>query len=147
MNNLNDNSDKQHGITLGGKAKKFEWSYDGEKIKINRKIGRFDSNIQSEFTNNEISHIISYIKYKKKVCLSNSVSKLQDGTEKDGIGKFIYENIKSDTTLAQTASQLASIFIATNILGYNGKKRNMEFWLINEEWENALLEYLSCYNK
>jgi hypothetical protein len=140
MSNLNDIDDKQLGITLGGKAKEFEWKYDGEKIIISREFGKLHNNIQTEFTNNEISLILSYIKYKGKAYLSNSVSKLQDGTEKDGIGKFIYENIKSDTTFAQTASQLVSIFVKANILEYNGKKRNMEFWLVDEEWEKALLK-------
>lgn len=59
----------------------------------------------------------------------------------EGFYKFIiYENIKSDTTFAQTASQLVSIFVNANILEYNGKKRNMEFWLVDEEWEKALIK-------
>lgn len=147
MNNLNSIDDKLLGITLGGKAKEFEWNYDGEKIVIGRKFVNLNNNIQSEFTNNEVSLILSYIKNKGKVDLANSVSKLKDGTEKDGIGKFIYENIKSDTTLAQAASQLVSILINVNVLGYNEKKRNMEFWLIDDKWENALLKYLSCFHK
>lgn len=100
MNNSDSINYKQHGITLGGRAKEFEWNYDGQKIIINRKFGRLDNNIRSEFTNNEIYLILSYIKNNGKVNLANSVSKLQDGTEKDGIGKFIYMKIKSDTTLA-----------------------------------------------
>lgn len=144
MSDLNYIDDKQLCVTLGGKAKEFKWDYNGEKVIISRKVGKLQNNIQSEFTNNEISLILSYIKHKGNIELSNSVSKLQDGTEKDGIGKFIYENIKSDTTLAQAASQLASIFVNANILSYNGKKRNMEFWLLDEEWEKALHKYLLC---
>lgn len=37
------------GITLGGKAKEFEWKYNGEKIIISREVGKLHSNIQSEF--------------------------------------------------------------------------------------------------
>lgn len=40
MGNIKDIYDYHIGITLGGKAKKFKWSYDGEKIMVNKDIGK-----------------------------------------------------------------------------------------------------------
>lgn len=77
-----------NGYTLA-RGKPFSWSYDGEEIFISKK----DKNMVEHtfiFTNTEIDGLIAYIKEKDVVPLANSVSKVPDGTEKDGIGKYIF---------------------------------------------------------
>jgi hypothetical protein len=131
--------------TLGAKEKSFLWFYDGEKITIKRKI---KNNIEliNDFSNNEINILMSYIKQSGRVALANNVTKVQDGTEKDGIGKFIYTNINKDISAAQAASQLVSIFYNANVVCFNGRKRNMEFWIDNINWKERILNYTNQSN-
>lgn len=130
------------GNTLGGKEKLFWWNYDGEKITIKKKK-KDKSDCIIDFFNCEIDMLIEYIKQSERVPLANNIQKLQDGTEKDGIGKYIYNNIIKNNDKAQSASQFVSIFLQINILGYNGKKSNMEFWVINMDWKERILEFTS----
>lgn len=89
--------------TLGSRNKSFEWTYsvnDGITIYRNFKNGPN----KVTFTNDDIEKIVNYIELKQEVELANSVQKLSDGTEKDGIGKFIFETIEKKTSTAQAAS-------------------------------------------
>lgn len=127
----------KNGLTLSPKGKEFKWRYsksDGLVITRTFKSG----NNKTEFSNEDIDKIINYIKEKGIVPLANNVEKLSNGTEKEGIGSFIYQNISSDTTNAQAASQLASILYNTGVLGYNGAARGMEFWILEENWKGKL---------
>lgn len=125
--------------TLGAKNKEFEWTYStSDGITIFRDFKNGSNKVV--FTNDDIEKMLKYIEFKKEVELANSVTKLLYGTEKDGIGKFIYENIDKNTTTAQAASQLVAIFYKAGILGYNQKPRGMKFWLECNEWEKQLLK-------
>lgn len=73
--------------------------------------------------------------------LANSVSKVKDGIEKDGIGTYIYNNIKQDPSLVQTSSQLVAILYNANVLYYNDKKNGMEFWINKIDWKENLLAF------
>lgn len=124
--------------TLGGKGKPFKWKLVQDLgLIINRE---FKSGSRTDqLTIKDVEKIIQYVADKEKVALANSVEKLGNGTEKDGLGKFIYDNIKAETSLAQVSSQIASIFVEKGIFSYNGKERNMEFWIKNID----LIERLS----
>ena len=89
------NSKKIVGYTLA-KGNEFLWYYDEQKLTIEREFKNKEE--KSEFYNDEIDMIVQYIKSNGKVDLSNSVSKVKDGNEKRGIGKFIYDNIRRNIT-------------------------------------------------
>ncbi|WP_343766563.1 hypothetical protein [Clostridium malenominatum] len=121
--------------------KTFLWSYDGQKIVVLKEF-KSGKEYKYVFSNSEINKILSYIEKSGKVSLANSVSKLQDGTEKEGIGKYIYDNINKDSGVAQTASQLVAIFYNANVLYYNNKKKGMEFWINNINWQERILNFM-----
>jgi hypothetical protein len=129
--------------TLSGE-KPFHWSYDGENIVVRKNVRNNDvwNEMEICYTNSEIVMLISYIKQKRRVALANSVSKLQDGTEKEGIGNYIYNNIEKNISKAQSASQLVAILHDVNVLGFNGAKRNMEFWVNDIHWRERILGYM-----
>ncbi len=129
------------GYTLS-KPNEFLWYYDGQKLTIERVFKNKEE--ISEFNNDEIDMIVQYIKNNGEVDLSNNVSKVKDGSEKPGIGKFIYENIRMDTTFQQSSSQLVSIMYDIGVLDYNNKKRNMKFWIKDSNWKEKINSF--CKN-
>lgn len=75
------------------------------------------------------------------VALANSVSKTPTGDEKDGIGRFIYEEIEADPTTAQLASQIAALFYNAGIWEWNSAKRGMQFKKTPDtNWQQKLTE-------
>lgn len=127
------------GYTLS-EEKPFLWDYDGEKIFISKK-DKNQNEYTFNFTNIQIDGLLLYIKNKGRVPLANSVSKIKDGTEKDGIGTYLYNNIRQDTTFQQTSSQLVSILCNVNVLHYNNKKKGMVFWINDMNWRERLLDF------
>lgn len=122
----------------------FLWSYDGNEIFV-LKEDKNGTEYTFTFNNDEIDGLMEYINKRERVPLGNSVSKVIDGTEKDGIGTYIYSNIAKNTSIVQTASQLVSILYNTNVLYYNNQKKSMEFWINNRNWKEQLLKYMKIY--
>ncbi|WP_196891138.1 hypothetical protein [Aureivirga marina] len=121
------------GETLGAKKKIFNYqiSQDGS-ICIWRKFKSDEEPRSDIFSKEELKHIFKKLeKLGNPFFLANSVSKLKDGEEKEGIGKIVYdyEMNQNSTTKAQATSQLVAIFYELGILSTNGKKRNIEFTL------------------
>ncbi|MDD7793710.1 hypothetical protein [Clostridium sp. 'White wine YQ'] len=134
------------GNTLGSKEKLFMWSYNGDELRIKKE--QIDGKeLNYTFSNFELEKIIKYIESRNKVALANNVEKLSNKTEKEGIGSFIYNNLKSDTGIAQSSSQLVSIFYMTSIISYNGKKKDMEFWIKDSNWRECLRNYVKNQTK
>jgi len=130
------------GYTLGGKHKIFWWrlkeNYSLEIIrKFNADTGKINSSI---FTEKEIDKIQEFING-NKIPLANNVQKLQNGTEKEGLGKFLYENLDKNTTEAQLASHISAIFYYSGIWDYNEKKKGMLFWRKTMSWKSLLNSY------
>ncbi|MFD3157357.1 hypothetical protein ACFIJ5_10920 [Haloimpatiens sp. FM7330] len=129
--------------TLGNKHKEFEWTYSSlDCLKIKR-VFKNNPLVITQFSDLEIEKILNYIFINKELPLANSVHKLSNGTEIDGIGSFIYNNISRDTTDAQASSQFVALFTKLKILGYNQKPIGMRFWLLNIDWKNKILEYMA----
>lgn len=125
------------GLTLSPKQKEFKWRYSKSDGIVITRTFKSGTN-KTEFSNEDIDKIINFIKEKGIVPLANNVEKLANGTEKEGIGSFIYQNISSDMANAQAASQLVSILYNVGVLGYNGAARGMEFWALEENWKEKL---------
>jgi len=128
--------------TLGGKEKSFLWSYDGERIVIRKKINGVRKESEISYLNNELEKIMLYIKQGERISLANNVAKLKNGTEKEGIGHYIYNYLERKIDKAQSASQLVAIMVKANVLGYNEAKKNMEFWINDMNWRERMLNYV-----
>lgn len=124
--------------TLSSKKKEFKWKYDDlSGLEIER-VFKGDIVSTTIFSNRDIERIIDFVFENEDVKLSNSIDKLRDGTEKDGLGKFVYEELGKSISDAQAVSQLAAILVDVNILEYNGVSRNMEFKLKHINWKDRL---------
>ncbi|WP_410510036.1 hypothetical protein RSJ42_07925 [Methanosarcina hadiensis] len=62
------------------------------------------------------------------------------GTEKEGIGKFLYR-LRQEVPYAQLSSQLAVIFYNSGAWEWNGQKRGMEFLLLPGSWQEKTMQY------
>lgn len=59
-------------------------------------------------------------------------------TEKEGLGRFLYETMGWDITTARLASQLAALFVEAGIWHWNGRRRGMRFNSVTDNWQEAL---------
>lgn len=124
--------------TLGGKQKNFSWRVDEQ---CNLYIKRNDSEKEEIFIAESLEKIHNYVSSNEWTYLANNVDKLYRGEEKEGLGKFIYENIRKDTTYAQLSSQIVSIFTQINIWVSNGKKISIKFRTISNDWKTIIRDY------
>jgi hypothetical protein len=72
--------------------------------------------------------------------LANNAAKLYTGTEKDGIGKFLYK-LRPEVSYAQLSSQLGAIFYQAGVWEWNEERRGMEFLLLSENWQEKTIEH------
>ena len=72
------------------------------------------------------------------VCLANDVQKLKNGTEKEGLGKFVFSKLGWSTTKAQLSSHIGAIFSDSGVWAYNGKKRGIKFKKNNNKWKEGI---------
>jgi hypothetical protein len=120
------------GSTLGGKAKPFRWKVDevGDLLierKFDLKSSPEPTVHYTKFSVEEIQAIAIYVEQNGWTDLANNISKLGNGTEKEGIGKFLYNDLNCDITKCQASSQLSAIFTHAGIWEHNGKSRSMQF--------------------
>lgn len=124
-----------------GRDKPFQWRIgENSDIEIKRDF-KNKPGVNLPFAHQELDKLNSYIPKDKWIPLANSVSKLGDGTEKDGVGSFIYKNIKPNETFAQAASQISAIFVLAGVWDYNGRKKDMEFKKKSDDWIGLVNEY------
>ncbi len=125
------------------KKKSFWWKVDkGGSLTITR---QFKAGMSSTtFLESEIDAIQKYIG-NREIPLANNVQKLSNDTEKEGLGKFIYDKLDKNITEAQLASHIAAIFVVSGIWKWNGTKRNMTFKKEDGNWRGLLSSYyLAC---
>jgi len=132
--------------TLSSRSKDFQWKYDDCNGLEIRRMFKGNTERRTIFTTKDIDKIINFVFKNGKVSLANNVGKLKNGIEKKGLGKFIYEELGRDVSDAQATSQLAAIFVLVKIFEYNGKLKNMEFWLNNINWRDKLNQYMNQQN-
>ena len=100
------NNEKWNTAITRGKCIPFRWQNIDEKIKI-----YWDSEQHHEYTHTEILTALEWLQERFKTALfplGNSVSKVGNETEKDGLGKALY-SVKKNTTFAQGASYLGVV--------------------------------------
>jgi hypothetical protein len=115
-----------HDTTLGGKAKSFRWTIDGDcSVQIIRvfqtKAGPKENH--RIVTKAELSSLDTYLNENEWVHLANNVEKLQNGIEKDGIGKFFYTELGWSEVDSQLASHFGTLFYRAGVWGLQWEKR------------------------
>ena len=130
------------------RAKDFEWKISEDNLYIRREFFVKEESVrvqEDSFAFEDIDKIISFVDRKTSVKLDNSVTEMRapmdERDERYGLGRFIYDNIKSDLTYAQSSSQLVAILTRAGILSWNGKKNGMEFSLKTNNWKEPLISY------
>jgi hypothetical protein len=114
--------------TRGGKAKEFKWAFEpnGDRIRIDR-----DPPEPDYFETKEVFALI-HILYdhfgSDWYPLANSVTKLQDKTEKIGLGSVLH-SLSMNVTHAQAASQLGVVLEEVGIFEWNEKPINIAWRL------------------
>lgn len=128
--------------TLGSKEKPFYWKIDKEgNIFISRKFKNKQQYVIRKISTNELNELDNYLRDGSWKALANNVAKLRLGTEKAGIGKFLYEELGMSVTDAQLSSHLGAIFSKSGAWIFNGKQKNMEFKSNADDWAKVVREY------
>ncbi len=151
----NNGNDWKKDFTLGGKESPFWWRIDRQwSIHIKRQFKSAtqmsgEITVEREITSKELSAIHEYVAKNAWTDLANNVEKLSAGTEKEGLGKLMYELLhnkktgKKDTKDGQLASHLAAVFVKAKVWESNGTKRGMQFRVSPDSWKSGLQSYHS----
>ncbi|MDM7918880.1 MAG: hypothetical protein QUS12_06915 [Methanosarcina sp.] len=127
--------------TLGTKEKAFFWRIDSRgNIFIKRK---FRNSLFPRIDKVSCSHLDRLHEFMQDMewkDLANNAAKLYMGTEKDGIGKFLY-SLRQEVPYAQLSSQLAAIFYRSEVWEWNEQKRGMKFLLFSGSWQEKTMQY------
>lgn len=125
------------GHTLGGKSKIFNWRVDENfNIVINRTINGVIR--EKTISEKELNYINNYVADDKWTDLANNVEKLKKNVEKEGLGKYLYNNLNWSISDSQLASHICAIFIGLGIWRYNGKKRGIKFIRKEADWKTQM---------
>ena len=130
--------------TLGGKSKTFWWKIDEESNIHIKRIFDFE-NEKKELTKivtaHELDQLDDYMKDGIWKYIANNVEKLSLGTEKSGIGVFLYDNLNWSGTEAQLSGHLGVIFYKSGMWDYNEKKRGIQHKRISDNWNELVRNY------
>lgn len=127
--------------TLGVKQKAFSWRIDGSgNIFIKRRFRRARFPRIDKISRSHLDKLCRFVEDMEWKDLANDEAKLYMGTEKDGIGKFMYR-LRPEVPYAQLSSQLAAIFYHSEVWKWNERKRGMKFLLLSEDWQEKTMQY------
>ncbi|WP_305064134.1 hypothetical protein [Methanococcoides sp.] len=131
-------------MTFGGQQKDFWWMItDDCDIHIKRMFKSGDSKKErvTKITCEELNLLDSYMSDGGRKSLANNVKKQVDGTEKPGIGSFLFQELGWSNTDAQLSGHLGVIFHHAGVWGYNAQKRNIKHWKISDGWYQMIKKY------
>jgi hypothetical protein len=127
--------------TLGAKNKVFSWRIDNRgNLFIKRKFRKNRFPRIDKISCSHLDRLCEFTQDKEWKNLANDAAKLCMGTEKDGIGRFLYK-LRSEVSYAQLSSQLGAIFYQSGVWEWNKQKRGMKFLLVSENWQEKTTEY------
>ena len=125
--------------TCGGKSKEFKWDIINNQVVIYREFKSGSNKITLPLSCFE--KLNTYLQLHNSISLGNSVTKLKDGTEKNGIGTFLMHNYNLNSSEAQVASQVSAILCVSSVWKTNGKLRNIEFYSISDICTDKITTY------
>jgi hypothetical protein len=118
-------------ITHGGrKAKRFEWLFRNDVVKIENEKGR-----QEEYSLAEILAVLSWLTDRFGAAwfpLANNVVKLGHDEEADGLGVAILRQRPRNISHAQGSSYLGVVLDHVGILEWNNRQRGIEWRIIRQ---------------
>ncbi|ALK06197.1 hypothetical protein SAMN02910340_02053 [Methanosarcina thermophila] len=127
--------------TLGTKPKGFSWRIDNRgNLFIKRKFRNSHFPRIDKISCRHLDRLCEFMQDREWKALANNAAKLYTGTEKDGIGKFLYK-LHPEVSYAQLSSHLGAIFYQAGVWEWNKEKRGMEFLLLSENWKEKTIEY------
>ncbi|KKG10909.1 hypothetical protein EO98_19450 [Methanosarcina sp. 2.H.T.1A.6] len=127
--------------TLGTKEKVFSWRIDSRgNIFIKRKFRNGCFPRIDKISCSHLDKLQGFMQDREWKYLANDAAKLYMGTEKDGIGKFLYR-LRPEIPYAQLSSQLAAIFYHSEVWEWNEQKRGMKFLLLPGNWQEKTAHY------
>ncbi|WP_440947922.1 hypothetical protein ACSAZL_06655 [Methanosarcina sp. T3] len=127
--------------TLGTREKVFSWRIDSRgNIFIKRKFrnGRFPR--IDKVSCSHLDKLQNFMQDMEWKALANNAAKLYLGTEKEGVGKFLYR-LRREVPYAQLSSQLAAVFYHSEVWEWNEQKRGMKFLLLPGNWQEKTMKY------
>ena len=130
--------------TLGGKAKTFQWKIDEDCTVSIKRVFHLESGTKENIktvSSDELEKINAFVSSENWCHLANNVDKLRHGTEKEGIGKFLYDELGWNETDCQLASHLGPIFFMSGVWDYNGRKRGIMFKRMSMDWCRLIKRY------
>lgn len=131
-----------HEITFGGKRKSFWWMVDeGGTVRIKRVFrGSKVPNVKV-ICRDEMDCLHAFMEDGAWRRLSNSVTKLRDGSEQPGIGRFLVNRLGWPVTDAQLAGHLGVVLTQCGVWDYNAKKAGIEHRRLLRGWRKPLIAY------
>jgi hypothetical protein len=127
--------------TLGIKQKAFSWRIDSHgNIFIKRKFRRNRFPRIDKISSSHLEKLCRFMQDLEWKDLANGASKMYMGTEKNGIGKFLYR-LRPEVPYAQLSSQLGAIFYRSEVWEWNEQKRGMKFLLLSRDWQEKTMQY------
>ena len=130
--------------TLGGKAKSFRWRIDKEcNIHIYRDFDtkKGPKKDYRKISSPDLGAVVDYVSTYKWHDLANNVATIKNGIEKEGIGRFLHDNLGWLPGDCQLASHLGAIFFKSGVWDYNGKKKGIKFKGKGTGWCKAVTKY------
>lgn len=127
--------------TLGIKQKAFSWRIDGSgNLFIKRRFRRARFPRIDKVSCSHLDKLGRFMEDMEWKDLANDAAKLYMGTEKNGIGKFMYR-LRPEVPYAQLSSQLATIFYYSEVWKWNERKMGMKFLLLSGNWQEKTTQY------
>lgn len=142
LNKFVTDADWIYATTFGGKTKSFWWRLDGNfNILIIRQFKGFGDVASRLISKTDLEKIDNFMESKEWVDLANNIEKINNGSEKDGLGKYLFESLGWKVGDAQLASHLGVIFTLSGVWSFNGRKRGIQFKKNNSQWQELLKQY------
>lgn len=145
MSFFSNNDELRCSKTLG-KSNEFLWKIDSECNMYLSRVFNLENgktNVEDFITADELKKLDNYMSDGEWKHLANNVSKLQDGTEKEGVGTFLFSELQWSNTKAQLSGNIGSIFCAAGAWKHNGKKRGIQFKKNSDIWCDLVKAYYS----
>ncbi len=122
---------------LGSVNKSFVWEFKGDTLIIQNSMKARNTKIT--FSKEGVEKIINYIGDEGPAYLADDLGKIVSGREREGVGKFIYDEVDRDVKMSQYAPHLMAIFLEKDIVEYYGHKRDLTFQLKRPDYIKNLL--------
>jgi hypothetical protein len=128
-----------HSKTFGGKQKSFWWRVDDDSIIYIRRVFKGNKQRTDRISAEELGQLNRWVSDSNWVPLANNIEKLRLGTEQEGVGWFLCNVLRWQSSAEwQLSSQLGVIFTLSGVWEYNGRRRGICFRKTSEEWRDLV---------